>query len=72
MAPPEMAVRKALSESLEETVKIHIDPRKIKIIGTVAYVEMDTTTKSMFFVHQDRILSLVEAKLGKKALTAIR
>ncbi len=72
LTPPDGAVRKALTESLEEIVKIKIDPRKVKIVGTVAYVEIDTTTKSVFFIHQERILQRVEEKLGKKSLTAIR
>ena len=72
LTPPDGAVRKALTESFKEILNITLDPRKVKIVGTVAYVEIDTTTKSMFFIHQDRILQGVEAKLGKKSLTAIR
>jgi hypothetical protein len=72
LSPPDGAVRKALTESFEEILKIKIDPRKVKIVGTVAYVEIDTTTKSVFFIHQDQILQKVEEKIGKKSLTAIR
>lgn len=69
---PDASIRKALSESLEELLKIKIEPRKIKIVGMVAYIEIDTTTKSFFFTHQENILKRVEEKLGKKSLTAIR
>jgi hypothetical protein len=72
LTPPDGAVRGALTEAFNELLHITIDSRKIKIVGTVAYIEVDTTTKSMFFVHQEKILSYVEKKLGKKGLTAIR
>jgi tRNA G37 N-methylase Trm5 len=72
LTAPDSAVRKALSESFKELLSISIEPRKIKIVGTVAYIELDTTTKSMLFVHQEKILKRTEEKLGKKALTAIR
>jgi hypothetical protein len=72
LTPPDGAVRKALTESLKEILNITIDPRKVKIVGTVAYIEIDTTTKSMFFIHQERILQKVEEKIGKKSLTALR
>ena len=72
LTPPDGAVRKALTESLKEILNITVDQRKIKIVGSVAYVEIDTTTKSVFFIHQERLLSRTEEKLGKKALTAIR
>lgn len=72
LTPPDGAVRKALSESFKELLNITVDPRKIKIVGTVAYIELDTTTKSMLFVHQEKILRRVEERLGKKSLTAIR
>lgn len=72
LTAPDGAVRKALSESFKELLNIAVEPRKIKIVGTVAYIEFDTTTKSILFVHQERILERVEEKLGKKSLTAIR
>ncbi|HXK40458.1 MAG TPA: hypothetical protein VJ837_06530 [Candidatus Paceibacterota bacterium] len=72
LTAPDSAVRKALSESFMELLNITVEPRKIKIVGTVAYIELDTTTKSMIFVHQEKILKRTEGKLGKKALTAIR
>jgi hypothetical protein len=72
LTPPDGAVRKALAEGFKELLNIEIEPRKIKIVGTVAYIEIDTTTKSMLFVHQEAVLRRVDEKLGKKGLTAIR
>ncbi len=72
LTPPDGAIRKALAETLKELLNIAVDQRTIKIVGTVAYIEIDTTTKSIFFIHQGNILKRVEEKLGKKSLTAIR
>ena len=72
LTPPDGAVRKSLVEAFKDILNITTDERKIKIVGPVAYIEIDTTTKSMFFIHQEKLLRRVEERLGKKALTALR
>ncbi len=69
---PDSVVRKALLEALADTLNIHLPERAIKIVNTVAYLEIDSTTKSVLFMRQEDILSRVEEKIGKRLLTAIR
>lgn len=72
LAAPDTAVRRALMESIKEIVNIDIPQRDIKIVGDVAYVEIDTTIKSALFMRQSAILKRVEERLGRKGVSAIR
>jgi hypothetical protein len=49
-----------------------IPQRDIKIVGDVAYVDIDTTLKSALFMRQSAILKRVEERLGRKGISAIR
>ena len=72
LAAPDTAVRRALMESIKDVANMDIPQRDIKIVGDVAYVDIDATLKSALFMRQSAILKRVEERLGRKGVSAIR
>lgn len=72
LAPPDTAVRRALSESIKDVANMDVPQRAIKIVGDVAYIDIDTTLKSALFMRQNAILARVEERLGRRGAGAIR
>lgn len=72
LAPPDTASRRALVESIKDVANMDVPQRDIKIVGDVAYVDIDATLKSALFMRQSAILKRVEERLGRRGLSAIR
>ena len=72
-APQDAAVRQALAESIRDIVGTTIDRRSIKIIGSVAYVDVPQAEKPAVFMRQGKIIGRAEERLGRASgITAIR